>query len=116
MLNHDEYPKIKRILRGIGPKISTPEIKVTVYLDTKKARYDAEAGSTRNQLIVKINHPDNFSRDEIESRVDELIINDRIFNSIKEEYPDSRVYEYQGEPAIYIPSFRGSLVLGSLVL
>ena len=111
MLNHDELPKIKRLLRGIGKKHSTPYLEFEIHLNMKKGKYDPEARLTRYQLGVRFSTPDDVSHEETVRRASEINLSELIFETIREEYPDARIAKVRGQNGIYVPVLCGSLVL-----
>ena len=111
MLNHDELPNIKRLLRGIGKKHSTPYLEFEIHLNMKKGNYDPEARLTRHQLGVRFSTPDDVSHEETVRRASEINLSELIFEAIREEYPDARIAKVRGQNGIYVPVLCGSLVL-----
>ncbi len=111
MLNHEELPKIKRILRSIGQKHSTPALRFEVHLNMRRGRYDSDAKLTRYRLNVKFSTPDDVSEEETVRRAGEINLSDLLFETIRGEYPDAKVATIRGHNGIHIPALRGSLVL-----
>lgn len=95
-------PKFKRVIRKIGPDLSTPDFRVTLYPQTKAK--ETQPGSKYNFKIT-VETPDSVSEEEAARRINEKNWQKILIEKLCEYYPDAR----EVEGGVYIPEVEATI-------